>query len=66
MADMTLRRAWLVAHGALPSFLGTVGALVLSVILNVGIIGIFSAPLLWNLRRGADQPHMSQSECKEQ
>ncbi|XP_076006335.1 membrane progestin receptor delta [Genypterus blacodes] len=66
LADMASRRAWLLAHGAMPSFLGTIGALVLSVLLNVGIIGIFSAPLLWNLRRGSNQPHTTQSERKEQ
>ncbi|XP_063055435.1 membrane progestin receptor delta [Engraulis encrasicolus] len=46
LADMASRRGWLVSQGAMPSFLGTVGALVLSVLLNVGIIGLFSASLL--------------------
>ncbi|KAG7260700.1 hypothetical protein CRUP_016087 [Coryphaenoides rupestris] len=47
MADMAARRAWLVDHGAVPSFLGTVGALAAGVLLNLGIIAVFSAPLFW-------------------
>uniref|UniRef100_A0A3Q3E5N3 Progestin and adipoQ receptor family member VI n=1 Tax=Labrus bergylta TaxID=56723 RepID=A0A3Q3E5N3_9LABR len=43
IADMMSRRALLVAHGATPSFLGTIGALVVSLVLNLGIIA-FSAP----------------------
>lgn len=47
MADMVSRRTWLLAHGAAPSFLGTIGVLMVSLVLNLGIIGIFSTPLLW-------------------
>uniref|UniRef100_A0A3B3VFV7 Progestin and adipoQ receptor family member 6 n=1 Tax=Poecilia latipinna TaxID=48699 RepID=A0A3B3VFV7_9TELE len=50
VADMTSRRAWLQLHGATPSFLGTIGALAVSVALNLAVIGIFSAPLLWKSR----------------
>nr|XP_057908881.1 membrane progestin receptor delta isoform X3 [Doryrhamphus excisus] len=58
ITDMTSRRAWLVAHGAAPSLLGTMGVLVVSLVLNLGIIAIFSAQLLWRPRRappGADK-----------
>lgn len=55
IADMTSRRAALLAHGALPSFLGTVGALLFSLLLNLGIIGMFSALLLWKRCRGFRQ-----------
>ncbi|XP_034729202.1 membrane progestin receptor delta isoform X1 [Etheostoma cragini] len=65
MADMMSRRAWLLAHGAMPSFLGTLGVLVASLVLNLGIIGIFSAPLLWKSCRSSNQPHTSRCECKE-
>ncbi|XP_046885097.1 membrane progestin receptor delta isoform X2 [Hypomesus transpacificus] len=65
LADMTSRSAWLIAQGALPSFLGTVGALALGLLLNLGIIGIFSAPLLWNPRQSSNQPHMLPCEDKE-
>ncbi|XP_026227147.1 membrane progestin receptor delta isoform X1 [Anabas testudineus] len=65
IADMTSRRAWLVAHGVVPSLLGTMGALAVSLILNLGIIGIFSAPLLWKPCRSSKQ-HMTACECKEQ
>uniref|UniRef100_A0A673A8C3 Progestin and adipoQ receptor family member VI n=1 Tax=Sphaeramia orbicularis TaxID=375764 RepID=A0A673A8C3_9TELE len=66
LADMTSRRAWLTAQGATPSFLGTFGALVVSLTLNLGIIGIFSAPLL---RKPRNQPHVTTAtacESKEQ
>ncbi|XP_071763212.1 membrane progestin receptor delta isoform X1 [Centroberyx gerrardi] len=66
IADMTSRRAWLMAHGASPSFLGTIGALALSLVLNLGIIGIFSAPLLWNPHKSANQPQTAPCERKEQ
>ncbi|XP_068425754.1 membrane progestin receptor delta [Clinocottus analis] len=66
MADMTSRRAWLLAHGATPSFLGTIGVLVASLVLNLGIIVIFSTPLLWNTHHGANQPRTPKCECKEQ
>ncbi|XP_027868121.1 membrane progestin receptor delta isoform X1 [Xiphophorus couchianus] len=62
VADMTSRRAWLQLHGATPSFLGTIGALAVSVALNLAIIGIFSAPLLWKTRPGSAQQHA----CREQ
>lgn len=45
LTDMTSRKEWLMSHSALPSFLGTVGALTMGVLLNLGIIGIFSAGL---------------------
>lgn len=66
IADMTSRRAWLLSHGVVPSFLGTVGALAISLVINLGIIGIFSAPLLWKPCRGSAQPHPSACGCKEQ
>ncbi|XP_017309110.1 membrane progestin receptor delta isoform X3 [Ictalurus punctatus] len=46
VADMTSRRSSLAAHSAAPSFLGTLGALALGVLLNLGIIALFSASLL--------------------
>ncbi|XP_041843575.1 membrane progestin receptor delta isoform X3 [Melanotaenia boesemani] len=67
IADMTSRRAWLQAHGVMPSFLSTIGALVISLLLNLGIIGIFSAPLLWKPRHSSTQQHTSAAcDCKEQ
>ncbi|KAM9852197.1 membrane progestin receptor delta [Aulostomus maculatus] len=66
IADMSSRRAWLVAQGAVPSFLGTIGALVVSLVLNLGIIGIFSAPLLRKSCVSASQLHTSPCESKEQ
>ncbi|KAK5862069.1 hypothetical protein PBY51_017500 [Eleginops maclovinus] len=65
MADMASRRTWLLAHGAMPSFLGTIGVLVASLVLNLGIIGIFSAPLLWKTCHTSNQPRTSACECKE-
>ncbi|KAG7474705.1 membrane progestin receptor delta isoform X1 [Solea senegalensis] len=62
IADMMSRRAWLVGHGATPSFLSTIGVLVVSFALNLGVIGIFSAPLLWK----PDQSHAAARERKEQ
>lgn len=50
LTDMMSRKAALVAHGVAPSFLGTVGALFLSLFLNLSIIGVFSALLLWKRR----------------
>lgn len=47
LADMTSRRGWMITHVAIPSFLGSVGALVVGLLLNVGLIGLFSAILVW-------------------
>uniref|UniRef100_A0A3Q3X3M4 Uncharacterized protein n=1 Tax=Mola mola TaxID=94237 RepID=A0A3Q3X3M4_MOLML len=55
ITDMMSRRAALLAHGAMPSFLGTIGVLVISLFLNLGIIGIFSAPLLWKPFHSSNQ-----------
>ncbi|TRY55315.1 hypothetical protein DNTS_013467 [Danionella cerebrum] len=46
LTDMATRRDWLMAHASQPSFLGTIGALALGLLLNLGIIGVFSASLL--------------------
>lgn len=46
LADMTSRRGWLTAHSAAPSFLGTLGALALGLLLNLGVITLFSASLM--------------------
>ncbi|XP_029959372.1 membrane progestin receptor delta [Salarias fasciatus] len=46
LADMASRRTVLLARGAAPSFLGTGGALLLGLLLNLTLIGCFSAPLL--------------------
>ncbi|TNN33894.1 Membrane progestin receptor gamma-B [Liparis tanakae] len=68
MADMASRRALLLATGAPPSFLGTVGVLVASLLLNLGVIAVFSTPLLWNAQHAAaaaaGQPRTP--KCKEQ
>lgn len=45
LADMTSRKEWLMSHSALPSFMGTLGAFTLGVLLNLAIIGAFSACL---------------------
>ncbi|MBN3279633.1 PAQR6 protein, partial [Polyodon spathula] len=47
LADMSSRRGWLAAHTPMPSFLGSVGAVSIGVVLNLAIIGLFSATLLW-------------------
>ncbi|XP_028327117.1 membrane progestin receptor delta-like isoform X2 [Gouania willdenowi] len=47
LADMLSRKAWLLAQQGAPSLLGTLGALLLGLILNLGIIGVFSAALMW-------------------
>lgn len=67
ITDMMSRRTSLLAHGASPSFLGTVGVLVISLLLNLGVIGIFSAPLLWKPGHGANQQRAAPTrDCKEQ
>lgn len=66
IADMTSRRVWLLAQGAMPSFLGTIGVLVATLFLNLGVICIFSAPLLWKPCHGSGQPHALTRERKEQ
>ncbi|KAM6909924.1 membrane progestin receptor delta [Xenentodon cancila] len=66
IADMGSRRAWLQAHGVMPSLLGTLGALAVSLVLNLGIIGIFSAPLLRKPCHSSNQQHTSTFEHKEQ
>ncbi|XP_024114021.1 membrane progestin receptor delta isoform X1 [Oryzias melastigma] len=66
LADMASRRLWLQTHSSAPSFLGTVGTLVLSFILNLGVIAVFSAPLLWKPRPDCGQQHTPTCECKEQ
>ncbi|XP_067304083.1 membrane progestin receptor delta [Pseudorasbora parva] len=45
LTDMSSRKEWLTSHSTLPSFLGTLGALAMGVLLNLGIIGIFSIGL---------------------
>ncbi|XP_072316930.1 membrane progestin receptor delta [Eucyclogobius newberryi] len=45
--DMLSRRTWLTDHGVAPSFLWTIGALLMGLVLNLLIIGMFSVPLLW-------------------
>ncbi|XP_026173401.1 membrane progestin receptor delta isoform X2 [Mastacembelus armatus] len=66
IADMTSRRAWLVAHGVMPSFQGTIGTLVISLLLNLGIISVFSAPLLWKRCCSSNSMHKTPCEYKEQ
>lgn len=46
LADMTSRKEWLMSQSALPSFMGTLGAFALGVLLNLAVIGAFSASLL--------------------
>ncbi|XP_051921184.1 membrane progestin receptor delta isoform X1 [Hippocampus zosterae] len=53
LCDMTSRRALLEAAGPAPSLPGTAGVLALGVALNLGVIALFSAPLL---RRAPWQP----------
>uniref|UniRef100_A0A8C2G2T8 Progestin and adipoQ receptor family member VI n=1 Tax=Cyprinus carpio TaxID=7962 RepID=A0A8C2G2T8_CYPCA len=45
LTDMASRKDWLTSHSFLPSFLGTMGVLALGILLNLGIICIFSAGL---------------------
>ncbi|XP_033836739.1 membrane progestin receptor delta isoform X1 [Periophthalmus magnuspinnatus] len=47
LADMLSRRSWLLDHGGPPSFLWTIGALLMGLVLNLLIIGLFSGLLLW-------------------
>ncbi|XP_032906444.1 membrane progestin receptor gamma isoform X2 [Amblyraja radiata] len=45
--DMTLRQAWLALHAPLPSFMDTIGAISLALLLNLLIIALFSLGLYW-------------------
>ncbi|XP_043116235.1 membrane progestin receptor delta isoform X2 [Puntigrus tetrazona] len=45
LTDMASRRDWLTSQCSLPSFPETMGVLVLGVLLNLGIIGVFSSGL---------------------
>uniref|UniRef100_A0A9J7X137 Progestin and adipoQ receptor family member VI n=3 Tax=Cyprinus carpio TaxID=7962 RepID=A0A9J7X137_CYPCA len=45
LTDMASRKDWLMSHSSLPSFPATMGVLVLGILLNLGIIGIFSTGL---------------------
>ncbi|KAG7469589.1 hypothetical protein MATL_G00130470 [Megalops atlanticus] len=68
LADMTSRRAWLAAHSAVPSFLGTVGALALGFLLNLIILAFFSAALLRAPSHSGlyhITKHQPSAECKE-
>nr|ALL41465.1 membrane progestin receptor delta [Bostrychus sinensis] len=56
MADMLSRRTWLTDQGLAPSFLGTIGALLIGLVLNLVIIGVFSVPLLWKRFSVSGQP----------
>ncbi|KAL0171378.1 hypothetical protein M9458_031689, partial [Cirrhinus mrigala] len=56
LTDMASRKDWLTSHSVLPSFLGTMGVLALSVLLNLGIIGIFSACLPRMPRQSTSAP----------
>lgn len=67
ITDMVSRRALFVAQGATASLQGTVGALVLGLLLNLGVIGVFSAPLLRKAERGsAPAPPQARCERREQ
>ncbi|XP_061099255.1 membrane progestin receptor delta [Conger conger] len=69
LADMTSRRGWMITHSAIPSFLGSVGALAVGLLLNMGLIGFFSAILLWAPQHAAlchstnNQKHST--DCKD-
>ncbi|XP_059808936.1 membrane progestin receptor delta-like isoform X2 [Hypanus sabinus] len=45
--DMTLRQAWLKFHTPLPSFMDTIGAVSLALLVNILIIALFSLGLYW-------------------
>ncbi|XP_048476377.1 membrane progestin receptor delta-like isoform X2 [Rhincodon typus] len=45
--DMSCRHAWLLAHTPLPSLGGTLGVVLVSMVLNCLVIGIFVLLLLW-------------------
>ncbi|XP_072888694.1 membrane progestin receptor gamma-B-like isoform X2 [Hemitrygon akajei] len=45
--DMTLRQAWFKFHTPLPSFMDTIGAVSLALLLNIFIIALFSLGLYW-------------------
>uniref|UniRef100_A0A1A8IHL6 Progestin and adipoQ receptor family member VI n=1 Tax=Nothobranchius kuhntae TaxID=321403 RepID=A0A1A8IHL6_NOTKU len=66
IVDMLSRRAWLQTHGLMPSFFGTIGALVVSLALNLGLIGLFSVPLLPNALQASGQQQTSTCDSKEQ
>ncbi|XP_036371978.1 membrane progestin receptor delta-like [Megalops cyprinoides] len=65
LADMTSRRSWLAAHSTRPSFLGTMGTLALSLLLNLAIIGFFSATLLWPSNHFTPNQDASQEPANE-
>ncbi|KAK7886503.1 hypothetical protein WMY93_026124 [Mugilogobius chulae] len=55
--DMFSRRSWLTDQGVAPSFLGTIGALLIGLLLNLFIIGLFCVPLLWKCQTHAQPGH---------
>ncbi|XP_042172949.1 membrane progestin receptor gamma-B-like isoform X2 [Oncorhynchus tshawytscha] len=50
--DMVTRRPWLLTYSLPITFTNTLGAALLSVTLSLGIIFLFSLPLLWSATRG--------------
>ncbi|XP_045564269.1 membrane progestin receptor gamma-B-like [Salmo salar] len=50
--DMVMRRPWLLTYSLPITFTNTLGAALLSVTLSLGIIFLFSLPLLWSATRG--------------
>lgn len=67
ITDMMSRRALFMAQGATASLQGTVGAMVLGLLLNLGVIGVFSAPLLRKAEHGsAPAPPHGRCERREQ
>lgn len=67
ITDMMSRRAVFTAQGATASLQGTVGALILGLLLNLGVIGVFSAPLLRKAERcAATAPPLARGERREE
>ncbi|XP_048381459.1 membrane progestin receptor delta isoform X1 [Stegostoma tigrinum] len=63
--DMSCRHAWLLAHTPLPSLGGTLGVVLVSVVLNCLVIGIFVLLLLWAPRSSPFLQSHVPDRCKQ-
>lgn len=59
--DMVMRRPWLLTYSLPITFTNTLGAALLSVTLSLGIIFLFSLPLLWSATQGEHTEKKTQS-----
>ncbi|GAA6100629.1 membrane progestin receptor gamma-B isoform X2 [Tachysurus ichikawai] len=62
--DMALRRSWLHHHAPAMTFRGTLGAIMLSSVISLGIICFFSYPLFYNTAQGKANGKCSRASKK--